>query len=223
LDLELPDLLEIYLLSTVGVAAVILEYGTSKKADNDAAGVPVLRMGNIQDGRLEVDDLKYCVCDREIERLILQEGDLLFNRTNSPELVGKAAVFHEPKTMTFASYLIRVRFADEVADPDFVNYWLNSAWGRAWARHVKTDGVSQSNINGTKLSAMPLPLPPIEEQHEIVRRASFMLASADGILDRLDRTSRVVDRSSQAVLAKAFRGGLTDNDAMPSTSSGVVK
>lgn len=208
LPLALPEMPDTYIVSTVGAAATVLEYGTSKKANNDALGVPVLRMGNIQRGRLEFDDLKYCPSDSEIERLVLLDGDLLFNRTNSPELVGKSAVFHEPAVMTFASYLIRVRFADDVADPDFVNYWLNSAWGRMWARHVKTDGVSQSNINGTKLGSMPLLLPPIEEQRVIVRRASQMLETADALLARVDRIARRVDRSSQAVLAKALRGEL---------------
>lgn len=209
LDLDLPEVPDTYVVTTIGAAAVILEYGTSKKADNDTTGVPVLRMGNIQDGRLALDDLKYCPTDREIERLILQTGDLLFNRTNSPELVGKAAVFHEPENMTFASYLIRVRFAPDVADPDFVNYWINSAWGRAWARHVKTDGVSQSNINGTKLGAMPLPLPPIAEQREIVRRSEALLDKANQLTTAIDAASKRIDRSSQAVLAKAFRGELT--------------
>lgn len=208
LDLEVPELPETYVLTTIGAAAVILEYGTSKKADNDATGVPVLRMGNIQDGRLALNDLKYCTTDREIERLIFQDGDLLFNRTNSLELVGKAAVFHEPERMTLASYLIRVRFAPEVADPDFVNYWINSAWGRSWAHHVKTDGVSQSNINGTKLGAMPLPLPPIAEQREIVRRSETLLDKANRLTTAIAAASKRIDRSSQAVLAKAFRGEL---------------
>ena len=166
-------------------------------------------MGNIQDGKLNTADLKYCALDREIERLILNEGDLLFNRTNSPELVGKAAVFRGSTAMTFASYLIRVRSVDQVVDPDFVNYWLNSAWGRMWAHHVKTDGVSQSNINGTKLAAMPLPLPPIEEQQEIVRRASQMLGLADELNERIVRTERTVERTALAVLAKALRGELS--------------
>jgi hypothetical protein len=54
-----------------------------------------------------------------------------------------------PSPMTFASHLIRVRLWPQVGEPDFVNYWINSAWGRMWARYVKTDAVSQSNINGT--------------------------------------------------------------------------
>jgi type I restriction enzyme S subunit len=208
-DLSLPQIPETYVLSTVRQAATAIEYGTSKPATSMAnTGIPVLRMGNIQDGRVALADLKFIQQDSEIRRLMLQDGDLLFNRTNSPELVGKSAVFHEQMSMTFASYLIRIQFAPEVADPDFVNFWVNSAWGKAWAHQVKTDGVSQSNINGTKLGAMPLPLPPIEEQREIVRRASRMLELADGLLARIRMASRQVDRSSQAILGKAFRGDL---------------
>jgi len=110
--------------------------------------------------------------------------------------------------MSFASYLIRARFDPDVALPDFVNYWINSAWGRLWARQVKTDGVSQSNINGTKLSLMPLPLPPIKEQRVIVERASQMLLKADRLAESIERAMKRVERSSQAVLAKAFRGEL---------------
>lgn len=209
---ELP---ESYIVASVGDAAHILEYGTSQRSDTSAEiGIPILRMGNIQDGRLDVRDLKYCVPDAEIERLILEDGDLLFNRTNSPELVGKSAVFHETMAMSFASYLIRVRFIPDVALPDFVNYWINSAWGRVWARQVKTDGVSQSNINGSKLALVPLPLPPIEEQKVIVERASLMLKAADQLLESIEKATRCVNRSSQATLAKAFRGELitTQND-----------
>ena len=81
--LPLPDLPESYIVSTVRAASVALEYGTSKPADTDSAGVPVLRMGNIQDGRLDIADLKYCPFDSEISRLMLQDGDLLFNRTKN--------------------------------------------------------------------------------------------------------------------------------------------
>jgi type I restriction enzyme S subunit len=195
-------------LTTIRAAARAIEYGTSQKCHSDGPGIAVLRMGNIQDGQIDFGDLKYCAVDREIEKLILCDGDLLFNRTNSPELVGKTAVFHGATPATFASYLIRVQFDPEVADPDFVNYWLNSAWGRAWARQVKTDGVSQSNINGTKLGAMPIMLPPIDEQREVVRRAAAMLSAADLLIARLDEVNKAAVRSAQSVLAKAFRGDL---------------
>lgn len=207
-DLDLPDLPASYIVSTVGDAAMTIEYGTSQRC-NAESGVPVLRMGNIQDGALTLSDLKYCALDGEIERLLLQDGDLLFNRTNSPELVGKSAVFHHTdEVMSFASYLIRVRFDENIALSDYVNYWLNSAWGRSWAQLAKTDGVSQSNINGSKLALMPLPIPPLEEQRVIVERASQMLEIADGLVARVENTRNAIAHSSRSVLAKAFRGSL---------------
>lgn len=209
IDLPLPDTPDRYVISTIGDAAELLEYGTSVRCDASAAdGVPVLRMGNIQDGAIERTNLKYCEPSQQIEKLMLRDGDLLFNRTNSPELVGKSAVFHETDPMSFASYLIRVRFHSTVAHPDFASYWLNSASGKEWACLVKTDGVSQSNINGTKLALMPIPLPPIDEQHAIVERASHMLATADTILSRIDAAAAHIERSSHAVLTKVFRGEL---------------
>lgn len=207
-ELGHPELPDSYVMSTVGQASVLLEYGTSRKADTSPTGVPMLRMGNLQGGVLDTSDLKYCPLDDQVQSLLLADGDLLFNRTNSPELVGKSAVFHEGDAMTFASYLIRVRFATDVAEPDFVNFWLNSAWGRAWARQVKTDGVSQSNINGTKLGAMPVPLPPIEEQREIVRRVRELLRVSRNGLCQIDAASRHLDRLGQSILAKALRGNL---------------
>jgi len=209
-DLTLPELPSTYLVATVGEAAETIEYGTSKRCDADDDQVPVLRMGNIQNGELDLTDLKYCKLDSEIERLLLSDGDLLFNRTNSPELVGKSAVFHgRDEPMSFASYLIRVRFRPSVANPDFVNLWINSFWGREWARLTKTDGVSQSNINGAKLARMPLPLPPLEEQHETVRLARRLLDGSFLVTSQLDRVVRTVESASQAATALAFRGELT--------------
>ncbi len=208
-SLLLPELPETYVIASLGECAVMLEYGTSQKCVTDStSGVPVLRMGNIQHGQLDFGDLKYCSVDGEIIRLMLEPGDLLFNRTNSPELVGKSAVYQSDVPASFASYLIRVRFDNRAALPEFVNYWLNSAWGRAWAQLAKTDGVSQSNINGSKLALMPVLLPPIDEQGVIVERVSRMLMVADAIHARVESASSAVDKSSQAVLAKAFRGQL---------------
>jgi type I restriction enzyme S subunit len=207
-DLELPELPSNYVVATVGDAAELIDYGTSEPADATSEGVPVLRMGNIQNGQLNLQELKYRPLDAELERLILRDGDLLFNRTNSPELVGKSAVFHDAKPMSFASYLIRLRFWNDVAEPDFVNYWINSAWGRKWARQAKTDGVSQSNINGSKLAVMPIPLPPIQEQRLIVRRVSDLLATIARLSAHIAEAQSRTDLSRLGILQRAFRGEL---------------
>lgn len=206
-DLAMPTLPPTYVVAYLGECADLLEYGTSEPSEAHKPGaIPVLRMGNIQDGSLDVTNLKFRVPDAEMQRLILRDGDLLFNRTNSPELVGKSAVFHETAPMSFASYLIRVRFASELAEPDFVNYWLNSAWGRAWARLAKTDGVSQSNINGSKLAMMQIPLPPLSEQKAIVDRASRILRQIEDLERRVDSVASHIDQVSRSILASAFRG-----------------
>jgi type I restriction enzyme S subunit len=212
--LAAPELPTTYAVSTIREASLRLEYGTNERAETSVPnGIPVLRMGNIQDGRLNLTNLKFCRPEATAAHLLLEDGDLLFNRTNSPELVGKSAVFRSDQAMTFASYLIRVRFDPLVAEPDFVNYWLNSAWGRAWARQAKTDGVSQSNINGSKLAVMLLPLPPVQEQRVIVERASQMLQRADAVLTRINTASSQIERSAQSIVDKAFRGELSTRAA----------
>lgn len=210
-ELALPDLPPTYVVASLGDLATSIDYGTSRRATTtrQEGDVPVLRMGNIQDGAISFDDLKFISLDSEINGLLLQDGDLLFNRTNSPELVGKAAVFSGDEPTTFASYLIRARFCPELVLPEFVNYWINSAWGRAWAHLVKTDGVSQSNINGSKLAEMPVPVPPFDEQRAVVERASRMLHQADRVLARIEQAMREARTMREALVGKALRGEVT--------------
>ena len=211
---ELPNLPDSWLLTTVGKIASS-QYGTSARADADAGtGVPILRMSNIQDGRIDLADLKHM--DRKADNIAaftLQGGDLLFNRTNSPELVGKAAVYDLGIEAVFASYLIRLQCDSTFAISSFVAYWINSPWGRQWARQIRTDGVSQSNINASKLVAMPLPLPPLPEQHEIVRRVEALFAWANAVERRVAAATERVEKLAQATLAKAFRGELVPTEA----------
>lgn len=155
--------------ATVDQLSTMVQYGSSAKTSEDPAdGVPVLRMGNIIEGRLDLSQLKYLPSDHpEFPELLLKEGDVLFNRTNSPELVGKAALYKRELTpCSFASYLIRVRLAEQVR-PELLVYFLTSALGRAWVRSVVSQQVGQANVNGTKLKALTVPLPPRQVQDAI--------------------------------------------------------
>src|SRR5262249_52287160 len=108
----------------LGTVGTRVDYGTSQKAQAEPRGIPVLRMNNIQGGRLDLSSLKYVPPTTEgLPDLLLAPGDLLFNRTNSFELVGKMAVFREVTDYTFASYLIRVRL-EPLALPDYVNLYF---------------------------------------------------------------------------------------------------
>ena len=211
---DLPQLPEGW--TTVPMSAVVdrFQYGTSDKADGDErTGVPLLRMGNIQEGRLELNDLKFIRRSRNLGAFLVHPGDVLFNRTNSPELVGKTAVVDFEQSMAFASYLIRIKVNPKLARPLFVSWWLNSPWGRQWARQVRTDGVSQSNINASKLAAMPLPLPSLVEQDEILRIGKQLLTVTEGVEARLETAMETAGKVTHAILAKAFAGELVPTEA----------
>lgn len=196
---------------TVGQVASLVEYGTSARAHSDpqSGDVPVLRMGNIRDARLDWTSLKYLPSTHdELPRLLLRKGDLLFNRTNSAELVGKSAIFQEDATATFASYLIRARFNDAV-NPHWVNMVINSAWGRAYISSVVSQQVGQANVNGTKLKAFPLPVPPVDEQLRRIELFSSYANASQRLSDQVGRGSKRLDALRRALLIAAFTGRLT--------------
>ncbi|CAI1109195.1 Type I restriction enzyme EcoKI specificity protein [Serratia proteamaculans] len=182
-------------------------YGTSAKSQKEGL-IPVLRMGNLQSGKLDWSDLVYTSDENEIEKYKLIAGDILFNRTNSPELVGKTSIFRGERKAIYAGYLIKVQCLDGL-NPEYLNYHLNSHIAKQYCYEVKSDGVSQSNINAQKLAAYPLEVPPIEEQTEIVRRVELFFAYADTIEKQLHNALERVNSLTQSILAKAFRGELT--------------
>lgn len=191
--------------------AQLVEYGTGSKT-SEAAGpeaVPVLRMGNLKGGRLDLSRLKYLPgCHADFPKLLLRPGDLLFNRTNSAEHVGKSAVFHgEMEAASFASYLIRVRFTADVL-PEWANIVINSPFGRSYVASVVSQQVGQANVNGTKLKGFPLPLPPVETQRALVDEHEELLVN----LRRLAQTTTLHRERTQALrrslLAAVFSGRL---------------
>ncbi len=183
-----------------------INYGTSEKTNDDASGIPVLRMGDIQNGKLRFNKLKYLkkITDK---KLLLQKGDLLFNRTNSAELVGKSAVFNSDFVCSFASYLIKVRFSEKL-NSDYVCFYINSPYGKAWAKTQLTQQVGQANINSQKLQALQIPVPTLAEQERIVAEIESRFERADALETAVDRALSNAEKLKQAVLKKAFSGEL---------------
>lgn len=218
---EIPPAWEMVALRDIALRA---QYGTSVRAGARAkGGVPILRMGNIQNGEIDVSDLKYIdPASEDVPAYTVQRGDILFNRTNSPELVGKAAVFDLNLRSVFASYLVRLSCDERLVSSRYVCAWINSPWGRWWARTVRTDCVSQSNINASKLLAMPIPLPPLAEQQEIVRRIDALFRLADAIEVRVAAASASAEKLDRMILAKALRGELVPTEAELAVLEGRV-
>ena len=136
-------------------------YGTSEKSSTQG-NFPVLRMNNVTaSGEIDLRELKYMdLPERLHERYLVRPGDLLFNRTNSPELVGKTAVYHGPNPVVFAGYPVRVR-ANERGNAEYLSGFLNSGYGKAKLRSMAKAIVGMANINAKELVSIPIPLPPL--------------------------------------------------------------
>ncbi|MCX5719146.1 MAG: restriction endonuclease subunit S, partial [Nitrospirae bacterium] len=187
------------------------QYGTSKKSLLSGK-VAVLRMGNIQDGEIDWSNLAYSSDEEEIGKYMLKPGDVLFNRTNSPELVGKSAIYRGEHLAIFAGYLIKINNFEEL-DSRYLNYCLNTMYARDYCLKVKTDGVSQSNINAQKLAKFEVPFCPLQEQLEIVCQVEALFKLADTIEKRVRAATVRAEKLTQAILAKAFRGELVPTEA----------
>ena len=185
------------------------QYGTSAKSSKEGK-VPVVRMGNIQNGIISWENLVYTSNDKEIDQYNLNYNDVLFNRTNSPALVGKTAIYKGEMPAIYAGYLIRVKPQDKL-NADFLNFFLNSPYARYKCNRVKTDGVSQSNINSKKLGNFEVPLPPLEEQQEIVQILKNLLDHENEARALIDMEEKI-DLLEKSILPKAFRGELDTND-----------
>lgn len=156
-------------LVSLGAIATRIQYGTSKRAHAEPSGVPVLRMSNLQEDGFDLSDLKYVhLPPDDIETFRLRPGDILFNRTNSKELVGKCAVFNLPGDYVFASYLLRIVVDMQVADPVFVATFLNTPAGRLQIDRVSRQIIGMANVNTKEVRAFQVPLPPLDVQRGIV-------------------------------------------------------
>lgn len=146
-----------------------LQYGLSLKASEEPIGIPMIRMNNIVNGDIDTSNLKYLKVNQEkISNAILEKGDLLFNRTNSKELVGKTAVFELAGIYTFASYLIRLKFDPAKANSHYMNILFNSEIGRRQIDLTSRQVLGQANVNSQEIKEFIFPVPEIKIQEKIV-------------------------------------------------------
>lgn len=182
------------------------QYGTSKKAAESGA-IPILRMGNITySGQIDRSDLKYIdLTDKEIDKYTLQDGDLLFNRTNSVELVGKTAVFEEnlDQKVSYAGYLIRAR-TNADSNPYYVSGYLNSPGGKAQLRLRAKSIVGMANINATEFLSLRVPAATKSEQDDF---AHFYLECKSS-RKLLSQKLALLQELQRSLSARAFAGQL---------------
>ena len=189
--------------SRIGEAVLFTQYGTSTKSSSSEQGVPVLTMGNIQDGLVVWRNEKRIPnTAEELPALYLKRFDLLYNRTNSAELVGKTGIYlGEDDCRTFASYLIRIRASREHFCPHFLNLTMNTPEFRETqiAPLIKKQ-TGQANVNGTALRHMLIPVPPLAEQRRIVAKVDKLMA----LCDRLEASLATGDNTCRRLLAASL-------------------
>lgn len=190
---------------TIADLTIKTQYGTSKKANEEGNGVPILRMNNIDyNGNWDFSSLKHIeLQDNEKEKYVVHKGELLFNRTNSKELVGKCAVYREDTPMAFAGYLIKI-LTDSRATSEFISAHLNSRYGKDYLCNMAKNIVGMANINAKEVQRIPILLPPLHLREEFC-----------SIVDHIQKSRRYQKSSSQEIstlfdslMQKAFTGEL---------------
>ena len=153
---------------TIGDVVTEVRYGTSKPAV-EGGKYPYLRMNNLTaDGHLDLNDLKYIdIPDDEIEKCVVRKGDILFNRTNSIELVGKTAVFDLPEDMVIAGYIIRVRLNERIL-PEVFSQYMNLEALKDILRSMAKGAVNQANINAQELQSIKVYIPDMGLQKQFI-------------------------------------------------------
>ncbi|HEY9858110.1 MAG TPA: restriction endonuclease subunit S [Candidatus Obscuribacterales bacterium] len=194
---------------------LILEagYGTSAKCNYERIehSVPVLRIPNVASGRIELDDIKYGIPgDKELEKVLLEEEDVLVVRTNgSADLVGRCSVVSTlPEPTAFASYLIRLRCNRQIVDSDYLQLMLT---------HLRTDGqlfdlarttAGQYNVSLGRLRSAKIPVPPLPEQRRIVTYLDNLQAKVEEMKHLREQALQELDALLPSILDKAFKGEL---------------
>lgn len=189
---------------TIDNLAESTQYGTSAKAGENGE-LPILRMGNLtSDGQLILQDLKYIDIDpRDIDKFTVARGDILFNRTNSPDLVGKTALYQGEQRMAFAGYLVRLR-TNGLAAPEYVSALLNSPYGKATLRGMCKAIIGMANINAKELRKIRLPIPPKLLQDQFASRLHGLTPIAQSMTVQGESYQSLF----QALQARAFSGEL---------------
>ena len=191
-------------MTTISEITTDVRYGTSKPAV-EGGKYPYLRMNNITySGYLNLENLKYIDIEgEELEKCIVRKGDVLFNRTNSAELIGKTCVFNIEEPMIIAGYIIRIRLNKEVL-PIYLSMFLNSNYGKGLLRGMAKGAVNQANINAQELKSINIAIPPIELQNQF----STFVSQVDKLKFEAQKSLTEMENNFNSLMQKAFSGEL---------------
>jgi len=207
---EVPDSWTWRRLSDVSDIRGGIQKGAKVKAGDVLRDVPYLRVANVQRGWLDLNEMKLIgATEKKIAELRLEPGDIFFTEGGDIDKLGRGWIWEgQIEECIHQNHVFRARLRDSHFEPKFFS-WYGNTIGAAYFLSGGKQTVNLASLNMTTLKALPVPIPCPEEQAEIVRQVESLLSIADVLLSRIDLASGSVERSSQAVLAKAFRGQLS--------------
>ncbi|MER2514658.1 MAG: restriction endonuclease subunit S [Nitrosomonas ureae] len=185
----------------------------AKKQSTSDDEMPYLRVANVQRGYLDLNDIKTIrVPSTKLKTLLLESGDILFNEGGDIDKLGRGWIWEgQIPRCTFQNHVFRARLLDKQNQPKYISWWSNYRGLNYFLRSGKQT-TNLASINKSMLSALPIDLPPSNEQTEIVRRVEELFAYAGRIEARYAATRAKADKLTPAILAKAFRGELVPQD-----------
>ncbi len=198
-----------WLIGNIGQLTKKTQYGTSKKASETVQRFKVLRMNNITSkGNWDFSSLKYIdLNESEQAKYIVYKGEMLFNRTNSRELVGKTAVYRLNEPMAFAGYLVKL-IPNNKANSEYIAAFLNSKYGKKLLFSMAKNIVGMANINAEELKSINIMIPPIDIQNKFAE----IVQKVETLKQKQKESTEELETLFKSLMQKAFRGELTDSD-----------
>lgn len=224
---DLPELSEEWAWASLEQVLIMLRNGIGIKPTGEPeSGIPMLRISALRPMSVNLDDFRYLSKDyKGYEDYILVAGDLLFTRYNgNSSLVGVCGLVRNiDKEIVHPDKLIRGKVVPNLCLPEFLEIVLNTGITRKIIASRGKTSAGQTGISGSDLRTVPVPIPPLLEQQEIVRRVESLFKLADQLEARYQKAKAHVDKLTQSILAKAFRGELVPQDPSDEPASALLE
>ncbi|WP_434303727.1 restriction endonuclease subunit S [Clostridium botulinum] len=187
------------------IADIIIktQYGTSNKADEQSGKFKILRMNNITyHGKWDFSSMKYIDLDeKEQKKYLVYKGEVLFNRTNSKELVGKTAVYKEDEPMAYAGYLVKA-IPNERATGEFIAAYMNTKYVKSKLFNMAKNIVGMANINAEEFKKIDVYIPPIKLQNEYIN----FVNQVDKLKFEMEKSLKELEDNFNSLMQRAFKG-----------------
>lgn len=194
-----------------------------KREPKDPVTLPYLRVANVQNGYLDLDEIKEITVDREkAEQCLLQDGDILLNEGGDLDKLGRGWVWHSQiDPCIHQNHVFRGRPILPDISSKFVSYYAN-AFGQGFFMDKGKQSVNLASISLTAISGLPIPLPPASEQAEIAKRISAKLREIDGVRNWCETELKRSASLRQSILKDAFAGRLVPQDPSDEPASALL-